>query len=122
MSIEMTLSFVRAAVQRAEHQGQVSAELNVKDMLEILPLIERGLHHERADRPMKRAGWASPLSLRNLLGGLRGKRSTRISRFKTDTHNVEVFFCDSLKEKQIESAELVLAKAKKIEEEKDREQ
>lgn len=111
MSIEMTLSFVRAAVQRAEHQGHVNVELNVKDMLEILPLMERGLHHQRADKPMKRAGWASPESMRDLLGGKRGKRSMRIIRHKTETHNLEVFFCDSIKEKQIESAELVLAKA-----------
>ena len=112
MSIEMTISFVRAAVQRAEHQGFVNVELSVKDLMELLPLFESGLHRQRAEKPMKRAGWASPLSLRNLLGGLRGKRSTRISRFKTVTHNVEVFFCDSLKDKQIESAELVLAKAR----------
>lgn len=110
MSVEMTLSFVRAAVQRAEHHGNTSVELNVKDMLELLPLIESGLHKQRADRQMKRAGWTSPAGMRAMLGAQKGKRGVRMLRFKTEECNMELFFCDNLREKIAESEALVAAK------------
>ncbi|KPM67590.1 hypothetical protein HB13667_05975 [Pseudomonas putida] len=109
MSIEMTLSFVRAAVQRAEHHGNTNVELNVKDMLELLPLIESGLHKQRAERQMKRAGWASPSSMQAMLGSKNGKRSVRLLRAKNAYHNLEIFFCDKLGEKVAESVVLVAA-------------
>lgn len=107
MSIEMTLSFVRAAVQRAEHHGHKTVELNVLDMLELLPRMESNLHHERADRKMKRAGWASPKSMKLMLGQKKGKRSIRMLRNKDPEHNMEIFFCDKLSEKIAESEALV---------------
>lgn len=110
MSLDMTLSFVRAAIQRAEHHGHANVELNVKDMLELLPLIESGLHKERSERPMKRAGWVSPASMQEMLGTKNGKRSTRLLRFKNEHHNLEIFFCDKLGEKVAESVALVAAK------------
>lgn len=110
MSVEMTLSFVRAAVQRAEHHGNTNVEINVKDMLELLPLIESGLHKQRADRQMKRAGWTSPAGMRAMLGAQKGKRGVRMLRFKTEECNMELFFCDNLREKIAESEALVAAK------------
>lgn len=111
MSIEMTLSFVRAAVQRAEHQGDKTVELNVMDMLELLPKVESNLHHERAEKPMKRIGWVSPGSVIGMFSAKRGKRGARLLRFKTPENNMEVFYCDNLGEKVKESEELVAAKA-----------
>lgn len=123
MSIEMTLAFVRAAVQRAEHQGDKTVELNVMDMLELLPKMESNLHHERADRKMKRLGWVSPGSVLGMFGAKRGRRGARLLRFKTPENNMEVFFCDKLSEKIKESEQLVAARAAEIlEKEKDREQ
>jgi hypothetical protein len=107
MSIEMTLSFVRAAVQRAEHHGNKTVELSVMDMLELLPRMESNLHHERADRKMKRAGWASPNSMKLMLGQKKGKRSIRMLRNKDPKHNLELFFCDKLSEKIADSEALV---------------
>lgn len=123
MSIEMTLAFVRASVQRAEHQGDKTVELNVMDMLELLPKVESNLHHERAEKPMKRIGWVSPGSVIGMFSAKRGKRGARLLRFKTPENNMEVFYCDNLGEKARESEQLVAARAAEIlEKEKDREQ
>lgn len=110
MSIEMTLSFVRAAVQRAEHHGNKTVELNVLDMLELLPKVESSIHHERADKPMKRAGWVSPGAMRSMTGSKKGRRGIRLMRFKTAEFNTEVFFCDNLREKYEESVLAMAAK------------
>ena len=107
MSIEMTLAFVRAAVQRAEHQGDKTVELNVLDMLELLPRVESYNHKERADKPMKRLGWVSPGSVKGMFSGKKGKRGARLLRFKTPENNMEVFYCDKLSEKIEESERLV---------------
>ena len=108
MSIEMTLAFVRAEVQRAEHHGNTSVEINTRDMLELLPLIESGLHKTRSERPMKRAGWTNPAGMQAMLGAK--KRGVRMLRFKTDEFNLELFFCDTLRDKVEESKALVAAK------------
>ncbi|MDH0639075.1 hypothetical protein N5D52_19245 [Pseudomonas sp. GD03860] len=113
MNLEMTLSFVRAEVQRAEHHGNTSVELNLKDMLELLPLIESGMHKNRAERPMKRAGWTTPAGMRAMMSGGKSKRAIRMFRFKTPEHNLELFFCDNVAEKIAESEALVAARAAK---------
>lgn len=125
MSIEMTLSFVRAAVQRAQHQGDKTVELNVLDLLELLPRVESYIHKERSEKPMKRLGWVSPGSVQGMFAGKKGKRGARLLRFKTPENNMEVFYCDKLSEKVRESEELVAkaaeeakakAEAKEVEE------
>lgn len=107
MSIEMTLSFVRAAVQRAENHGDKTVELNVLDLLELLPRVESYIHKERAEKPMKRLGWVSPGSVMGMFSGKKGKRGARLLRFKTPENNMEVFYCDKLSDKVKESEELV---------------
>lgn len=103
MSIEMTLAFVRAEVQRAEHHGKTTAEINIKDMHEILAKVESNIHHERAGGPMKRLGWVSPYDVHAMCSGPKGKRGLRMLRFKTPVNCMEVFYCDNLKEKMAES-------------------
>lgn len=110
MSIEMTIAFVRAETQRAEHHGQKNVQLNVKDVLEILAKVESNVHHERAAKPMKRAGWVSPGAMRAMCGSKKGKRGIRLMRFKTEEFNTEVFFCDNLREKFEESVAAMAAK------------
>jgi len=110
VSLEMTIAFVRAAVQRAQNHGHKTVELNVLDILEILPKVESNLHHERADKPMKRLGWISPVAVLGMFSGKKGKRASRVLRFKTPENNMEVFYCDKLSEKVKESEELVAAR------------
>lgn len=113
MTAHMTLSFVRATVQRAEHEGASSVELSIKDLNELLPLIESGMNKERSERRMKHAGWVSPMSLRNLRSN--GESGIKLRRFKTAAFNTEVFFCDTLGEKIAEAVEGI-----KVEEENKR--
>jgi len=45
-----------------------------------------------------------------MLGAKKGKRGVRMLRFKTEECNMELFFCDNLREKIAESEALVAAK------------
>lgn len=115
MSDMQTLSFVRAEVQRAQHEGARKVELNIKDLLELLPHVEAGMNRERTEKRMKHAGWVSPNGMHGIRSG--AENATRLRRYKTPTHNMEVFFCDKIPEKIAESVMAIAADelAKKIE-------
>lgn len=103
--MNMTAIHVRAAVQRAESEGARSVELNIKDMLELLPYIESGLAKERAEGRMKPAGWISPHDLKNM----RREKGNhiRVSRRKSPERCMQVFHRDDLSEMQGLSVRLV---------------
>lgn len=97
------LAYVRALVHRAQNEGARRIELSVKDLSDLLPHAEAGLHRERAEMPMKPAGWVSPGALRRLNSKRKGDRAIKMLRFKTDEFNTEVFFCDNLRDKEQEA-------------------
>lgn len=104
-----TATYVRAAVQRAESEGARNVELNIKDMLELLPYIESGLAKERAEGRMKPAGWVSPHDLRKMR---RDKGNhIRISRKKSAERCMQVFHCDEIRDMELESVRLVAERA-----------
>lgn len=96
-----TLSFLLAAMQRAENEGARSLDVNIKDLRELLPFVEAGMHRAKLEKPMKHLGWMKPGSVAALCNG--NKRATRVSRRRDDEFNMEVFFCDSIREKQKEA-------------------
>lgn len=111
--MNMTAVYVRAAVQRAESEGQRNVELNIKDMLELLPYIESGIAKERAEGRMKQCGWMSPHDLRKMR---RDKGNhIRVSRKKSPERCMPIYYCDDLKAMELESVRLV---AERIEEQK----
>lgn len=96
-----TLCFLLAAIQRAENEGARSLDVNIKDLREILPFAESAMHAEKVEKKMRHLGWMKPGSVASLCSG--HKRYTRVSRRKDDEFNMEVFFCDSISDKQKEA-------------------
>lgn len=99
--MNQTLCFLLAAIQRAENEGARSLDVNIKDLREIMPFAESAMHAEKVEKKMRHLGWMKPGSVSALCNG--AKRYTRISRRKDDEFNMEVFFCDSIREKQMEA-------------------
>lgn len=107
MTDMQTLSFVRAEVQRAEHEGARKVTLNIKDLQELLPHVEAGMSRARTEGAMKHAGWINPMALHGIRSG--AENNAKLRRFKTAAFNTEVFFRDSIREKINESIESVKA-------------
>lgn len=108
--MNQTLVYVRAAMQRAEHEGARTVEVQIKDLKELLPAIEAQLHRERVTLPMKPGGWVRPAALIAMTGQNRGKKKDTISRYKSEEFNLQVFVCDDIHEKHRESLRLMAAK------------
>lgn len=107
---QATLSFVRALVQRAQNEGARRVELNVKDLAELLPFVESGMHKALAAQPLKTAGWAAPRDLQSLSSRGPGDRAIRMRRFKSDAYNTELYYKDDLGTKVRESDAARLAR------------
>lgn len=98
-----TLSFLLANVARAENEGTKTLNVSIADLRELLPFVEAGMSRTRLEKPMKHVGWMRPAGVSALCKG--GKRMARVSRRKDSEFNMEVFFCDSIQEKQKEADE-----------------
>lgn len=107
--MNMTAVYVRAAVQRAESEGSRVVELQIADMLELLPYIESGIAKERAEGRMKPCGWMSPHDLRKM----RREKGNhiRVSRKKSAERCMPIYHCDDLREMELESVRLVAERA-----------
>lgn len=105
----MTATFVRAAVQRAQHAGHTELVLRVDDMLEILPLIDSTVAKNILHGPMKRCGWISPHDLMRMRK--EGGKSIRMSRRKTPEQCMQVYFSDEIEDAKEESLRLVAKRA-----------
>jgi hypothetical protein len=105
----MTAVHVRAAVQRAESEGSRTVELQIADLLELLPHIESGQAKERAEGRMKPAGWVSPHDLRKM----RREKGNhiRVSRKKSAERCMQIYHCDDLRTMELESVRLVAERA-----------
>jgi uncharacterized membrane protein len=108
-----TSVYVRAAVQRAQSEGSRTVELQIADLLELLPYIESGLAKERAEGRMKPVGWISARELRTMRRD-QGNH-IRVSRKKSPERCMMVYHHDDLREMEAESARLM---AERIEEQK----
>lgn len=98
-------AFLMADIQRAQAAGFRTMEVSLSDLTELMPLAESGAAKAKAAQPMKHAGWIRPGDLRNLRAN--GAHSVRIKRKSSPRSNMEVFFCGNIKEKELESLELV---------------
>ena len=109
--MNITAVYVRAAVQRAESEGSRVVELQVADLLELLPYIESGQAKEKLEGRMKFCGWLSPHDLRKM----RREKGNHIraSRKKSPERCMPIYYCDDLKAMELESVRLV---AERIEE------
>lgn len=97
-----TISYLNADLDRSRQEGAKVMEVSLADMAELLSAAESGFAKQKAERPVKHAGWIKPGSLSMLRSG--AKKFTRISRRRSDEFNTEVFFADDLKEKKLEAA------------------
>lgn len=103
--MNQTLAFLLASIQRAENEGARSLDVSIKDLRELMPFVEAGMHTAKIERPMKHLGWMRPGSVAALCSG--SKRFTRVSRKKDAEFNVEVFYADCIRDKQRESDEVM---------------
>lgn len=99
--MNQTFCFLLASMQRAENEGARTLNVSIADLKELLPFVESGMARERLQQPMKHLGWMRPGGVSALCGA--GKRFARVSRRRDDEFNMEVFFCDSIRDKQKEA-------------------
>jgi len=107
--MNMTATYVRAAVQRAQHEGHKEVTLMVDDLLEILPLIDSTIAKNTLHGPMKRCGWISPHDLMRMRK--EGGKNIRMSRRKNPECCMQVYFADEIADAMAESIRLVARRA-----------